>query len=424
MCPSYMVTREERHSTRGRARLLFEMLQGEIIHDGWRSEEVKEGLELCLACKGCQSDCPMHVDMATYKAEFLAHYYEGRLRPRHAYSMGLIHRWARLASVMPGVVNALGRMPVIGNMVKWMGGISQKRKLPQFASETFRAWWKKRALVNEGKPPVILWVDTFNNHFHPYVLKAAVEVLEATGHQVLLPRQLLCCGRPLYDFGMLRTARKMLSDILVSLRQEIRNEISVICLEPSCLTVFRDELKRLFPFDEDAVRFCKLTKTLSEFLVESPFQFPRLNCKALVHGHCHQHAVLGMRAERELYKRIGLEFEILDSGCCGMAGSFGFEPEHYEVSVRCGDRVLLPSVREADSNVLVVMDGFSCHEQVEQLAHRRPIHTAELLLKALREGNHANPEGKEIHVKMTVPEMQEQSALARRNSVTVLEEAK
>jgi Fe-S oxidoreductase len=221
---------------------------------------------------------------------------------------------------------------------------------------------------------------------------------------------------------MLETARKMLSDILLSMRQEIRQGISVVGLEPSCLTVFRDELKRLFPFDEDATRLSALTKTLSEFLVESKFQFPRLNRKALVHGHCHQHAVLKMKAERQLYKRIGLEFEILDSGCCGMAGSFGFESEHYEVSVKCGERVLLPSVRESDSNILVVMDGFSCHEQVEQLVHRSPMHTAELLLLALREGNHTNPEGKEIHVKMTVPEMQEQSALGRRSSATVLKE--
>jgi FAD/FMN-containing dehydrogenase/Fe-S oxidoreductase len=424
MCPSYMVTREERHSTRGRARLLFEMLQGEIIRDGWRSEEVKEGLDLCLACKGCQSDCPMHVDMATYKAEFLSHYYEGKLRPRHAYSMGLIHRWARLASIMPGVVNAVGKMPVIGNALKWMGGISQKRTLPQFATETFRHWWNKRAVVNSGKPPVVLWVDTFNNHFHPGVLKAAVEVLEAAGHQVRLPAEGLCCGRPLYDFGMLKTATRMLEKILVSLRREIRDAIPIVGLEPSCVTVFRDELKRLFPFDEDAARLSASVKTLGEFLVETNFQFPRLTGKALVHGHCHQLAVLKMKAERELYKRIGLEFEILDSGCCGMAGSFGFESEHYEVSVRCGERVLLPAMREAGPDILLVMDGFSCHEQVEQLAGRKPMHTAELLLKALREGNHSNPEGKEIHPKMTVPEMQDQSALGRRNSVTVLEEAK
>src|SRR6202012_4962322 len=234
MCPSYMVTREEKHSTRGRARLLFEMLQGEIIRDGWRSEEVKAGLDLCLACKGCQSDCPMHVDMASYKAEFLSHYYEGRLRPRHAYSMGLIHWWSKAASLMPNVVNYLGRAPIIGDLLKWLGGISQKRSMPQFAPQTFRAKWKRRAIVNFGKPPVILWVDTFNNHFHPEILDAATLVLEAAGLQVILPESKLCCGRPLYDFCMLDQAKKMLSEILLSMRKEIRADVPVIGLEPSC----------------------------------------------------------------------------------------------------------------------------------------------------------------------------------------------
>ncbi|HZL14197.1 MAG TPA: FAD-linked oxidase C-terminal domain-containing protein, partial [Verrucomicrobiae bacterium] len=294
MCPSYMVTREEKHSTRGRAHMLFEMLQGEVIHDGWKSEEVKDSLDLCLACKGCQSDCPMHVDMATYKAEFLSHYYEGKLRPRHAYSMGLIHIWARVASKMPGVVNFFGRAPVIKNVVKWLGGISQKRKMPQFAPQTFRAWWKERnsgtgvspvsftAQETHGrdaratKKPVILWVDTFNNHFHPEILQAAVLVLEASGHKVILPEQKLCCGRPLYDFGMLDHAKKMLADILLSMRTEIRADIKVVGLEPSCVSVFRDELKRLFPYDEDALRLSKNVMTISEFLVEhSQFEFPK-----------------------------------------------------------------------------------------------------------------------------------------------------
>jgi FAD/FMN-containing dehydrogenase/Fe-S oxidoreductase len=422
MCPSYMVTREEKHSTRGRARLLFEMLQGEVIRDGWRSEEVKDGLDLCLACKGCQSDCPMHVDMASYKAEFLSHYYEGRLRPRHAYSMGLIHLWARAASKMPGVVNFLGRAPVVGNLIKWLGGISQKREMPQFASQTFRAWWKNRKIVNENRSPVVLWVDTFNNHFHPEILQAAVLVLEASGRKVILPEQKLCCGRPLYDFGMLDHAKKMLADILLSMRQEIRAGIPVIGLEPSCVSVFRDELKRLFPHDEDAARLSKNAMTLSEFLVEhSQFEFPRLNRKAIVHGHCHDKAVMKMKGEAELFKKIGLEFEVLDSGCCGMAGSFGFEIEHYEISKKCGERILLPRVRETSPETLLIADGFSCREQIEQLANRRALHTAELLVKVLRDGRLKNPEGKEIHAPHTVPEMQEESQLKNRTKTEPVE---
>ena len=422
MCPSYMVTREEKHSTRGRAHMLFEMLQGEVIHDGWKSEEVKDSLDLCLACKGCQSDCPMHVDMATYKAEFLSHYYEGKLRPRHAYAMGLIHIWARFASIMPGLVNFVGRAPVIKNVLKWLGGISQKRSIPQFAPQTFRAWWKNRAPINEGKTPVVLWVDTFNNHFHPEILQAAVLVLEASGHKIILPEQKLCCGRPLYDFGMLDHAKNMLADILVSMRHEIRADIPIVGLEPSCVSVFRDELKRLFPYDEDAHRLSKNAMTISEFLVEhSQFEFPKLNRKAIVHAHCHDKAVMKMKCEAELYKSIGLEFEILDSGCCGMAGSFGFESEHFEVSEKVGERILLPRVRQEKNEKLVIADGFSCREQIEHLANHRALHTAEVLLKILREGSHKNPEGKKIEAPHTVPEMQEQSQLKNRTKTEPVE---
>jgi FAD/FMN-containing dehydrogenase/Fe-S oxidoreductase len=422
MCPSYMVTREEKHSTRGRAHMLFEMLQGEVITDGWHSEEVKDSLELCLACKGCQSDCPMHVDIATYKAEFLSHYYHGKLRPRHAYAMGLIHIWARIASKIPWLVNFVGNAQLLGNVVKWLGGISQKRKMPQFAPQTFRAWWKKREPVNQSKPPVVLWVDTFNNHFHPEILQAAVLVLEASGHKIILPEQKLCCGRPLYDFGMLDHAKKMLADILLSMRHEIRADTKVVGLEPSCVSVFRDELKKFFPNDEDAQRLSKNAMTISEFLMKySKFEFPKLNRKAIVHGHCHDKAVMKMKCEAELYKNIGLEFEVLDSGCCGMAGSFGFEIEHYDVSVKCGERILLPRVRETPQENFVIAEGFSCREQIEQLANRRALHTAEVLLKVLKEGSYKNPVGKKIEAPHTVPEMQEQSQLKNRTKTEPME---
>jgi len=424
MCPSYMVTREEKHSTRGRARLLFEMLQGEAIQDGWRSDAVREALDLCLSCKGCQSDCPMHVDMATYKAEFLSHYYEGRLRPRTAYTMGLIRWWARLASKVPRLVNFLGNAPVTGRVVKWLAGISQQRQLPQFAGETFRAWWASRpaSAAKRVGPPVVLWVDTFNNFFHPEIPRAAVEVLETTGHRIILPEQKLCCGRPLYDYGMLDLAKKMLQSILISLRNEIRAEIPMVGLEPSCIAVFRDELKRLFPFDEDAARLCRNMMTLSEFLVKrAHFDFPKLQEQAIVHGHCHQKAVMTMDSEKELYRRLGLEFELLDAGCCGMAGSFGFEADHYEVSVKCGERMLLPVVRDVKTKKLVIADGFSCREQIRQLAGHEPLHTAQVVLKALHQGSRVNPEGKDIHPQQTVPEMQEQSALKNRKRAEPME---
>jgi len=431
MCPSYMVTREEKHTTRGRARLLFEMLQGEVIRDGWRSKEVREGLDLCLSCKGCQSDCPMHVDMATYKAEFLSHYYEGRLRPRTAYAMGLIRWWAKAAAKMPRFVNFLANAPVTGAALKWIAGISQKRRLPQFAKQTFREWWTERTTPKrlagtlvppEKATPVILWVDTFNNHFHPEILQAAVEVLETTGHRVILPEEKLCCGRPLYDYGMLDLAKKLLGDILVSMRQYIRSEIPIIGLEPSCVAVFRDELKRLYPFDEDARRLCQNVMTFSEFFVKrSQYDFPKLMEKAVVHGHCHQKAVMKLDAEAELYQRIGLEFEMLDTGCCGMAGSFGFEADHYEVSVKCGERMLLPMVRDLKGRRLIIADGFSCREQIEQLDGHRALHTVEVVLRALRQGSRLHPPGKKIHPQQTVPEMQEQSGLKNRRQAEPME---
>ncbi|MBS1604513.1 MAG: FAD-binding oxidoreductase, partial [Bacteroidetes bacterium] len=272
MCPSYMVTREEEHSTRGRAHLLFEMLRGEEIRGGWRSKEVKKALDLCLACKGCKGECPVNVDMATYKSEFLSHYYKGRLRPRPAYAFGLIYWWARLASMAPAIVNFLSRNPVTGFLAKKLAGIDTRSQIPAFARRTFREWFKDRkpfmAASGNGinRPRVILWADTFNNFFLPETLVAATEVLEAAGFEVMVPRKMLCCGRPLYDFGMLNTAKRLLKEILETLKEEIRAETPIMGLEPSCVAVFRDELRALFPHDEDADRLWKQVFTLAEFM--------------------------------------------------------------------------------------------------------------------------------------------------------------
>ncbi len=392
MCPSYQVTREEKDSTRGRAHLLFEMMNGEILTDGWRSEAVKDALDLCLACKGCKSDCPVNVDMATYKAEFLSHYYEGRLRPRHAYSMGWIYWWARLASLAPDVANFFSQTPGLSAVAKWLGGVDSRRQMPAFARETFKEWFARRSPRNQDKPPVILWPDTFNNHFHPEAAKAAVTVLEAAGRQVWVPKASLCCGRPLYDFGMLDEAKAMLRQILDTLRPQIQASIPIIGLEPSCTAVFRDELLALFPNDEDAKRLSQQTYLLSEFLNSDEmkdYQPPRLERKALVHGHCHHKAIMGMKDEKEILKKIGLDCDMPDDGCCGMAGSFGFEAgRHYDVSVACGERVLLPKVREQDSETLIVANGFSCRQQIHQTTDRRALHLSQVLEMALREGPH------------------------------------
>ncbi|MGH9355335.1 MAG: (Fe-S)-binding protein, partial [Terriglobia bacterium] len=394
MCPSYMATREEQHSTRGRSRLLFEMLQGEIIQGGWREESVREALDLCLACKGCKGDCPVNVDMATYKSEFLSHYYRGHLRPRHAYAIGLIHRASHLAAWFPALANLLTQTPGPSAIAKAIAGIAPERRIPAYAPQTFKKWFKQhRGIRNEQttgngglRPAVILWADTFNNHFHPSTARAAVEVLESAGYRVRVPRKNLCCGRQLYDYGMLDSAKRLLQQTLEALRSPIRAGIPIVVLEPSCAAVFRDELVNLYPQDEDARRLSQQTFLLSEFLEKrvADYQPPKLRRKAIVHGHCHQRAIMTMDSDQKILKKMNLDYTLLDSGCCGMAGGFGFEKEHYEISLQIGERVLLPAVRQADSDTLVIADGFSCREQISQTTHRRALHLAEVIRMAIR----------------------------------------
>ncbi len=397
MCPSYMITREEMHSTRGRAHLLFEMLEGEPIGDGWHDEHVKEALDLCLACKGCKGECPLNVDLPTLKAEFLSHYYEGRLRPRHAYAFGLVDVWARLGSWLPRVVNFVTSAWPLAPIAKAIAGVAQARALPKLAPETFRASFRRRTAANPDGPKVILWPDTFNDHFHPDVLHAAIDVLEAAGFHVTIPRERLCCGRPLYDYGMLDRAKGYLVDTLRSLAPELRAGVPIVGLEPSCVATFRDEILGLFPDDPDAARMAQQTKLLSELVIEHEDAFRpvlegRLARSATVHGHCHHKALLGFDAEAKVLSMLGVDAKILDSGCCGMAGAFGYEADKYEVSMACGERALLPSVRAAPDDELVVADGFSCRNQIAEGTDRRALHLAHLLQMALREGP-TGPEG-------------------------------
>ena len=387
MCPSYMVTREEEDSTRGRTRMMFEMLQGQEIKSGWQSEEVKKALDLCLACKGCKGDCPVNVDVATYKSEFLSHYYKKKLRPRSAYAFGLIYWWARAASLMPNIVNFFTQNPITGSLAKIMAGVAQQRVIPKFAQQTYRSWFKHNKSAHSNKPKVILWADTFNNFFLPETLVAAHEVLDAAGFQVTIPKQMLCCGRPLYDFGFLQLAKKLLREIMTSLKEDIANEIPIVGLEPSCVAVFRDELCNIFPNNEDAKRLKKQVFTLAEFLEKKApdFTIPEFKAKAVVHGHCHHKAIMKMDSDTKLLDDMKLEYKMLDSGCCGMAGYFGYEAgRHYEVGLAAGERVLLPAVRDADEETIIVTDGFSCREQIEQETDRKGLHTAQILQMALR----------------------------------------
>lgn len=390
MCPSYMVTYEEQHSTRGRARLLFEMLKGDVLKDLWRSQAVKESLDLCLSCKGCKGECPVNVDMATYKAEFLAHYYQGRVRPLSAYAFGRIDLWSRLASRMPRMVNFMTQKPGFSRVLKAMLGVPAARHIPSYAEKSFKERLEAHPHRKQSPRRVILWPDTFSNYFYPEIGLAAVEVLESLGYQVHVPQQHLCCGRPLYEFGMLNQAKHQLRQILDALRSDINSGVPVIGLEPSCVSVFRDELVNLFYDDVLAHRLKQQTLLLSEFLVQEAnhFKLPTLNRKAIVHGHCHHKAIMKMEADKRLLQRLGLDFEILDSGCCGMAGAFGFEKHKYDVSVKAGERVLLPAVRQAQADTLIIADGFSCREQIAQLTDRPALHLAEVIQLALREQTH------------------------------------
>lgn len=386
MCPSYMATREEKHSTRGRTHLLFEMLQGDPIDHVWHNQDVREALDLCLSCKGCKGDCPVNVDVATYKAEFLSHYYARRARPRYAYASGFIHTWSRLASAMPGAANLFTQTPGLSAIAKRAAGYHQNRHIPPFAARTFKASLRGRTPKNPDGPRVILWADTFNDHFTPQVATAALDVLEDAGFQVVVPGQDLCCGRPLYDYGMLDTAKSWLLEILDSMRAEIQAGTPVVGLEPSCISVFRDELPNLLPADEDAARLSQHSFLLSEFLAKQDgYRPPHLHGKAIVHGHCHHKAVLNWDDEVELLRKTGLDIEVLNSGCCGMAGAFGYEEDHYDVGVACGERVLLPAVRNARSDALILADGFSCREQIQQGTSRRALHFAQVLHIALRQ---------------------------------------
>jgi FAD/FMN-containing dehydrogenase/Fe-S oxidoreductase len=395
MCPSYMATREEEHSTRGRAHMLFEVLQGEVLRDGWNDEHVKESLELCLSCKACKSECPANVDVATYKAEFLSHYYETKRRPLRAHVFGRIDRWARLASAAPGTANFIGRAPGFRELLELILELAPQRQLPQFARLSFRRWAQRHRpglfvrKPSADRPQALLWVDTFNNYFHPETSQAAVEVLEQAGFAVKCPRDVLCCGRPLYDFGMLTEAKRYLTKIMEALGEEIDAGLPFVVLEPSCASVFRDELRNLFPRDARAKRLQQQTFLLSEFLENHVSRYgpPQLRGKVLLHGHCHHKALMKMRDEESLLRRTGATVDCPDTGCCGMAGPFGFERDKFEIAQAVGERMLLPAVRSAEAKTLIVADGFSCREQIRQSTGRTAMHVAELLQIASKHEN-------------------------------------
>ncbi|ELS54125.1 FAD-binding and (Fe-S)-binding domain-containing protein [Streptomyces viridochromogenes] len=418
MCPSFRVTGEEQHSTRGRARLLHEMLAGELVTDGWRSTEVRDALDLCLACKGCRSDCPVEVDMATYKAEFLHHHYAGRRRPAAHHSMGRLPQWLRLVARTrtASLVNALASVRPLAWAAKRLGGIAPEREIPRLATRTFSRWWERRrgeTAVGGGGDLVILWPDTFTEHLSPSVGQAAVRVLEAAGLRVALPptvrlkgapggdemtvpldpvsllrgRERVCCGLTYLSTGQLDRARAVLRRTLDLMEPVLRTGAPVVVLEPSCAAALRADLPELLHDDPRARRLAERVLTFAETLerLAPDWTPPRVDRPAVGQTHCHQHAVLGDAADRRLREAAGLSGE-LSGGCCGLAGNFGFEKGHFEVSVACAQEQLLPAVRGAGEAAVVLADGFSCRTQLEQLAGVRGWHLAEVLAEGLGEG--------------------------------------
>ncbi|WP_405733677.1 FAD-binding protein [Streptomyces sp. NBC_01537] len=385
MCPSYRVTLDEKDSTRGRARLLYEMTQGEVITDGWRSTEVRDALDLCLSCKGCSADCPVGVDVATYKSEFLHHHYKGRIRPASHYTMGWLPLLSRAAARVPRLVNALTSSR-LAPLIKRLGGIAAQRDIPRFADQTFLTWFRDRAPQGEGhRGPVMLWVDSFNNHFTPDVLKAGVDVLESAGFRVQVPDGTQCCGLTWITTGQLGIARRIAQRTTAALGPAAGAGIPVVGLEPSCTAALRSDLPELLDGNADARVIARSTVTLAELLVHRApdWQPPQVEATSISQTHCHQHATSGFGADSALLRRMGVDNTTLDSGCCGLAGNFGFERGHYDVSVAAGEQVLLPAVRSAAPDTHILADGFSCRTQIAQQTDRTGTHFAQLIARAL-----------------------------------------
>lgn len=379
MCPSYRATRDEKDSTRGRARVLQELVNGSLVH-GWHSPEVGEALDLCLGCKGCSSDCPSGVDMAAYRTEYLYQRYRRRLRPVTHYSLGLLPFWARLASAAPALANRALSGP-LGRVGRLLAGVDRRRELPQFAPRTFRQWFASHPPA-AGRP-VLLWVDTFTDHFTPQVGVAAVQVLEQAGYAVRIPDRKLCCGLTMIATGQLDTARRVLRRSIADLAPHAAAGLPIVGLEPSCTAVFRGDAAELLGATPEVTSVAGAARTLAELLTETPdWTPPPLGGAPIVaQPHCHHRSVMGWSADRELLGRAGAAVHAVE-GCCGLAGNFGVERGHYETSVLVAETALLPAVRAAGPDTALLTDGFSCRTQLDQLTGRKGVHLAELLAAA------------------------------------------
>lgn len=393
MCPSYLATADEKDSTRGRARVLQEMANGTMVTQGWKSPEVHDALDLCLSCKACSSDCPAGIDMAAYKAEVLHRAYAGRLRPVTHYVLGWLPRWARLISPFSPLVNAVLSVRPLQKVVLTLGGMDARRSIPKFARRSFRSAHKrswKGGPTNRGRRKVLLWVDSFSDNFSPDIARSAVSVLESAGYEIVFPERAVCCGLTWITTGQLTGARKMLSHLLDEFHPIANAGIPIVGLEPSCTAVLRSDLKELLADDPRASVVAEHTYTLAElFAAPEPigpgeeWQPPRLDgVNVVVQPHCHHHSVMGFSTDRRLLEDLGAELTVI-SGCCGLAGNFGMERGHYDVSVKVAEKGMLPAIRSAGPDAVLLADGFSCRTQADQLANTKSMHLAQLLTERM-----------------------------------------
>ena len=385
MCPSYRATLDEQHSTRGRARLLQEMTAGSLADEGWRSAEVLEALDLCLSCRGCVSECPTSVDMATYKAEFLDQHYRRRLRPLSHYSLGWLPLWLKLSARVPRLVNTVTRSRLTRRLFARAAGIAPSRGIPPLARRTFTRDWRPRPRTADQAPHgrVVLWPDTYNDHLTPEVAHDAVRVLEAAGFEVVVPRRWVCDGLTWHSTGQLGMARRVLRHSLGV--AELGGDEQVVVLEPSVSAMLRADLPELLPDDPRATRLARRVTTLAELLDEVEYVAPpasTTSAPAIAQPHCHQQAVLGLDAERRVRERAGILVAEELRGCCGLAGNFGAERGHEAVSQAVAELALVPAL-DAAPDAPLLADGYSCRTQIESLSGRRARHLAEVLAERL-----------------------------------------
>jgi FAD/FMN-containing dehydrogenase/Fe-S oxidoreductase len=386
MCPSFRATREERYSTRGRARLFFELLKGEVIQDGWNNADVKDSLDLCLGCKGCKTDCPTNVDIARYKSEFLWRHYQTNRRPLMDTMIGRISEWLPYATKVAPVANFFMENK-LSRKIGSAFGLAAEVQFPKIASESFTSSTTAKRLLSRvsssKKKQVHLWIDSFNNGFSPEVLEAGVIVLEKLGYSVNLVKKQTCCGRPYYDVGMIDKAKANLEKILDQLEDPLKQQSLIVVLEPSCLSVFRDEMPGLFPKDKRAEQLKSSVVTLSEFIAREKIELSLLDEDIRIHGHCHQKSCGGMQAEQALLNGVGGRGKLISAGCCGVAGAYGYHSKTAPIARKIGEEEFKPVIDNLPTDAHIVADGFSCRGQIKKVTDRKALHLAQLLAKLL-----------------------------------------